>query len=205
MRKILSIAIMLGVGLLILAGYFFQGQLAPILTMVIHWGVVVLGTAILIGIFLLVRMHFHKLFKAKKGTGLSAVTVITFFFILISGLILPIDHPFFSDLILNIQIPVEASLLAVLAVTLFYASLCFIRTQGWTPLSIGFVLSVVVSLVLASNSLPIPAGSPAAEVVVFLRRLPLAGARGLLIGMALGGMLVGLRVLLAIDRPYGEK
>ncbi len=205
MRRILSIAIMLAAGLLILAGYFFQDLLAPILAMLIHWGVAVLGAGILIGILLLLHMHFNRLFNAEKGAGLSAVTVIAFFFILISGLTLSINHPFFSDLILNIQIPVEASLLAVLAVTLFYASLRFIRTQGWTPLSSGFLVSAVVSLVLASNILPIEDGSPAAEVVALFRRLPLAGARGLLLGMALGGMLVGLRVLLAIDRPYGEK
>jgi hypothetical protein len=41
------------------------------------------------------------------------------------------------------------------------------------------------------------------EALHFIQRLPLVGMRGILIGMALGGLIVGLRVLLAFDRPYG--
>jgi hypothetical protein len=37
-----------------------------------------------------------------------------------------------------------------------------------------------------------------------LRRLPMVGARGILLGMGLGGLIVGLRVLLTIEKPYGE-
>jgi hypothetical protein len=33
----------------------------------------------------------------------------------------------------------------------------------------------------------------------------LGGARGILIGVALGTLMTGLRVLFAIDRPYGGK
>jgi hypothetical protein len=106
---------------------------------------------------------------------------------------------------LNIQIPVEAGLLAVLGLVLFSASLRLIRTQGWTPLSISFLLSAVITLVFDSGVLPVASGSAFAQVIGFLRRLPLAGARGILIGMALGGLMVGLRVLLTLDRPYGEE
>ena len=40
------------------------------------------------------------------------------------------------------------------------------------------------------------------EVTAFLQRLPVAGARGILLGIALGSLTTGLRVLLAADRPY---
>jgi hypothetical protein len=33
-------------------------------------------------------------------------------------------------------------------------------------------------------------------------RLPIAGGRGILIGIALGSLTAGLRVLLGADRPY---
>jgi len=33
----------------------------------------------------------------------------------------------------------------------------------------------------------------------------LGGARGILIGVALGSLLTGLRVLFGFDRPYGGK
>ncbi|MFW5713526.1 MAG: hypothetical protein ACOCYU_02525 [Brevefilum sp.] len=205
MRRILAAAVLVGVGLLVLGGYAFQDLLAPALTLVFDWGVILLGAALLIGIGYLLRRHFTNLLTGEKSSAMSAITLMAFFFTLISGLILSTKNEFFSDLVLNIQIPVEASLLAVLAVTLFYASLRLIRTRGWTPLSMGFLLSAVISLVLESGVLPIASGSPAAQVVAVLRQLPLAGARGILIGMALGGLLVGLRVLLTLDRPYGEE
>jgi len=106
---------------------------------------------------------------------------------------------------LNIQIPVEASLLGVLAVILLIASLRLIRTQGWTPLSISFMVSAVIALVIESGVLPMAPQSLVGQVIGFLRRLPIAGTRGILMGMALGGLLVGLRVLLGVDRPYGEE
>ena len=205
MRKFLATGIVVAVGLLVLAGYAFQDYLAPITSMVVDWGVLVLGFAMLIGIGTLVQMHLVKLFKAEKGVALSAVTLMAFFFTFISGLILTTQSPFFSDLILNIQVPVEAGLLAVLAVTLFTASLRLIRTRGWSPISIAFLVSAVIALLLESGVFAFTSESPTGQFLEFLARLPIAGARGILLGMALGGMLVGLRVLLATDRPYGEK
>lgn len=205
MRKVLAAVLLTLVGLLILAGYAFQDFLAPVLGMVTGWGLVLLGAAFLIGIGYLLRMHILKLFSGEKKTGMSAIILVAFFFTLIAGLVLPTGSQFFSDLILHIQVPVETSLLAVLAVTLFFASLRLIRTRGWTPLSLGFLVSAVISLVLESGVLPIMPRSPADQAASFFNRLPLAGARGILLGMALGGLLVGLRVLLSIDRPYDEE
>ena len=205
MRKILAFAILAGVSLLILGGYAFQELLAPVLGMVMDWGLVLLGAAFLIGIGYLLRMHISNLFKAEKSVGMSGIFLVAFFFTLIAGLILPTENAFYSNLVLNIQLPVEASLLAVLAVTLFYASLRLVRTQGWTPLSVGFLVSALFSLVLESGILPIVPNSPIGQVVSLLSRLPLAGARGILLGMALGGLLVGLRVLLSFERPYDEE
>ena len=205
MKKILAVGIMAGVGLLILAGYAFQEALAPFVGVVVQWGLVLLGAAFLVGIGYLLQRHLSVLFNSEKRAGMSAVLLLAFFFTLIAGLALPAQNAFYSNLILNVQVPVEASLLALLAVILFYASLRLIRTRGWTPLSIGFLVSAVLSLVLESGVLPILPGSPAAGAVSVLQRLPLAGARGILMGMALGGLLVGLRILLTLDRPYDEE
>jgi hypothetical protein len=204
-RKILAFAILASVSLLILGGYAFQEPLAPVLGMVIDWGLVLLGAAFLVGIGYLLRMHINNLFKGEKRAGMSAIFLVAFFFTLLAGLILPTENAFYSNLILNIQVPVEASLLAVLAVMLVYASLRLIRTQGWTLLSVGFLVSAVFSLVLESGILPIVPNSPVGQVMSLLSHLPLAGARGILLGMALGGLLVGLRVLLSFERPYDEE
>ena len=204
MKRILTGVVVVGVGLTVLAGYMFPSRLAPVLNLIIDWGVLLLGAAVLIGVGYLLRMHIHKLVRPGKGWFTSLVALLAFGFTLIAGLALTSQDPFFVDLVLNIQVPVEASLLGILAVVLLYASLRFIRTQGWTPMSIGFFSSAILSLLLNLGYAAFNPGTIASELVTFLRRLPIAGARGVLIGMALGGLIVAMRVLLTIDRPYGE-
>lgn len=73
-------------------------------------------------------------------------------------------------------------------------------------MSISFLVSALISLVLNLRYLTPAVGTMAAEWVAFVKRLPLAGLRGILIGIALGGLIVSLRVLLGMDRPYeGEE
>jgi hypothetical protein len=202
MKKILPIIIACGTGLTILAGYFFQDLLAPVVGLLINWGIMLVGLAGLIGISYLVRMHFYRLAHRQKGGLYSAIVLIAFLFTFIAGLVLTPRNAIFRDWVLNIQVPVETSLLAILSVTLLSGSLYLIRTRGWTPMSVGFLFGALVSLILILAVLQFQPGSMGEVWVLFLRRLPLAGLRGILIGMALGGLIVGLRVLLAVDRPY---
>lgn len=203
MKKVFPTFIASATGLAILAGYFFQERLAPLLGLFIHWGILLVGLSGLIGIGYLLKMHFARITLNQKGRFYSAVVVSTFLFTLAAGFIVPQSgEVFYRDWVLNIQIPVEASLLAILAVTLLYSSLYLIRTRGWTPMSIGFLVSALVSLILNLGLIRFQPGSMGEEWLQFIRWLPLGGLRGILIGMALGGLIVGLRVLLALDRPY---
>jgi hypothetical protein len=202
MKKILPVIIACGTGLTILAGYFFQDRLAPILGLLINWGIILVGLASLIGIAYLVRMHIFRIAHRQKGGFYSVIVLLAFLFTFFAGLILSPQHAFYRDWVLNIQTPVEASLLAVLSVTLLYASLYLVRTRGWTPMSVGFLVGALVSLILNLAVFQFQQGSRGEVWALILRRLPLAGLRGILIGMALGGLIVGLRVLLAVDRPY---
>jgi hypothetical protein len=201
-KKIIPALIASATGLTVLAGYLFQDQLTPVLGLFINWGILLTGLASLIGIGYLVLMHVKRITHHQKGGFPSAVFLIAFLFTLGAGIILTPQSAVFRDWVLNIQVPVETSLLAILAVTLFYTSLHLIRTRGWTPMSIGFLISALFSLTLNIGYVQFQKGSQGAEWVLFIQRLPLAGLRGILIGMALGGLVVGLRVLLAIDRPY---
>ena len=202
MKKIFPIFVASSTGLTVLAGYFFQARLAPVLGLFIQWGILLAGLAGLIWIGYLLKRHVTRIALSQKGRVYSAVVMSTFLFTLVAGFIVPTGEGFYRNWVLNIQIPVEASLLAILAVTLLYGSLYMIRTRGWTPMSIGFLVSALTSLVLNLGFVQFQPGSLGEEWLQFIRRLPLAGLRGILIGMALGGLIVGLRVLLAMDRPY---
>ena len=105
----------------------------------------------------------------------------------------------------SVIVPVEASLMALLAVTLVYASVRLLRRRT-SAMSLVFLGTAVVMLI-ASASLPL------GDVGIFsdfLRPwmqhvLAMGGARGLLIGIGLGTLTTGLRVLMGADRPYGAE
>ena len=204
MKKILWIVIAALTGLTVLAGYFFQTQLSPALALIFEWGLVLLAVAGLIGIGMLLTRHIRRIIYWEKGAFYSVVVLVAFLVALIAGFVLTPKSELYRNLILNVQVPVEASLLAILAVTLLVASLRIIRVRGWTPMSIAFLVSAVFSLIINLSWIRTPSGSLAEGILAFFTRLPMIGARGVLLGMAIGGLVVGLRYLLAVDRSGGE-
>jgi hypothetical protein len=205
MRKIISVIILVLTGLVVLAGYFFQPLLSSVAGLFTDWAILLIGISGILGIGYLIRMHILRVAKKKKGSIYSILLMAVFLFTVAIGFAFSPQNEFFKDLILNVQIPIEASLLGVLAISLLYTSLRLIRVQGWTPLSIGFLSSALVMLFLNSGLLKFTPNSVPANISAYIQRLPIVGARGILIGMAIGGLIVGLRVLLAIDRPLGEE
>jgi hypothetical protein len=104
-------------------------------------------------------------------------------------------------MVTSVQVPVEASLLAILAVSLLYAAVRLLR-QRRDPLSILFLASAVIFMILGSGlltSFDVPFLNTLADA---LNRLPVAGMRGILLGVALGSLTTGLRILMGADRPY---
>jgi hypothetical protein len=58
-------------------------------------------------------------------------------------------------------------------------------------------------LVVSSGIFGDPAAGPLSSGFYgTFNRLPIAGARGILLGIALGSVTTGLRILLGADRPY---
>jgi hypothetical protein len=205
MKKVLPLVILILTGIFVLAGYFFQSQLSPVIEMIINWGILLLGMMGILGVFYLVRMHFIRVLKGKKGAFYSIVLIVMFIVVAILGFVASSTNQFYRDLILNVQIPVEASLLGIIAVSLMITSLRLVRTKGWTPLTIAFMISALLTLFVNLGMFSFGEGSIGAISIWIFQRLQIAGARGLLIGMAIGGLIVGLRYLLTIERPFGEK
>lgn len=204
MKRIIAILVASLTGLTVLAGYFFQAQLANLTGLLIEWGILLIGLAGVIGIGYLLKMHLVRVVRWQKGSLLSLIVLVAFLVTVGIGFFLPSESAFFRNWVLNIQIPVETSLLAILTVTMLFASLRIIRTRGWTLMSASFLISALISLILNLHYLNPAIGTAGAEWLEFVRRLPLAGLRGILIGIALGGLIVGLRVLLGMDRPYED-
>jgi len=208
LKGILSVAIAIAAGLLVLAGYFFAQEatgnanlFGSIRLTLLNWAIVLAGFAVFVGILNLLIVHFSKIRNQKKGAAYSVLLILALVITFVIGLIKPSQAEFIFN---TFQLPVEASLMAMLAVTLTYASIRLMRRR-FNLLSAIFLITAVLIL-LGTAPLPILGDFPILSdwVRPFLAQVMAAsGARGILLGVALGTLTTGLRVLFGADRPYG--
>lgn len=206
MKKILPITnavIAIASGSIVLLGYFFPGLLGGVQSILIGWAIILASFALLLGIFNLAIVHWKKI--GSEGTG-SIYSIVLLVSLVLTMIIVSISGPAgsFSLWIFNsIQVPVEISLLAVLAFVLVYAAARLLtRRPKWYT-----ILFLVTVLLVLLGSVPlffVGEVGLLSTVSGWLAQVPaVAGARGLLLGVALGTVATGLRILIGIDRPYG--
>jgi hypothetical protein len=196
-----ALALAVITGLLILAGYFVA-PLSGLLSILLNWAIIVAGSATIVGVFNLILVHGTRIHNRERGGAYSALLLVSLFATFIFGLALGPDHPEMRRLIGTIIVPVESSLMALLAVSLLYGAMRLLRRRA-ELMSVVF-LATAVLMMLASATLPF---GDAIGLHNFIRPwlqhvLSLGGARGMLIGIALGTLVTGLRVLLGAERPY---
>jgi hypothetical protein len=185
-----------------LAGYFVPIPLLGVVqSTLLGWAVIVGAFAALVGITNLVLNHWRKLTTKINRDFYSLFALIGFVLALVVGLWFGPGDPVVQKGVEAIIMPVEASLMAALAVALAYACLRLLRHR-MDAMSIMFVISTVVFLILGSGLLAGIDVPLMRDITTFIDRLPVAGARGILLGIALGGLTAGLRILMGADRPY---
>ncbi len=210
LRAPVSAAIAIGVGIVVLAGYFIP-SITNIRFALLRTGLVLAAVALLVGIINLLSVHFKKMGSDNENSGYSLILVIALLLTLVVGIIdmvqsYMLGQPNFQMtnwIFTYIQLPIETSLLAVIAVSLTYAAASILRKR-MDLFSITFFL-VILLVLLGSFSIP-PATLSFLHVIRdWIIRVPaLGGARGLLIGIALGTITTGIRILMGTDRPYGD-
>lgn len=202
--RTISVALAIATGLLVLLGYFLP-PLAGVQSLLLNWAIILAGVAALVGVFNLISVHGDKIRRREKGSIYSILLLVSLFATFIFGIFLGPDNPNIRRLAEAIIFPVEAALMALLAVTLLYASIRLLRRRP-DLMSLVFLITAVFML-FASATLPFGEISPLNnEVRPWVQQvLALGGTRGILIGVALGTLTTGLRVLFGEDRPYGGK
>ena len=205
----ISTAIAIGVGIVVLAGYFIP-SIINIRFILLRTGLVLAAVALLVGIINLLTVHIRKMGAEGENSGYSLILIITLLVTLAVGIIDMIQtylagQPNFQMtnwVFTYIQLPIETSMLAVTTVSLTYAAANILRKR-MDLFSITFFF-VILLVLLGSFSLP-SANLPFLHVVHdWIIRVPaLGGARGLLLGIALGTITTGIRILMGTDRPYG--
>lgn len=200
---ILSAMAAISAGIIVLLGYFVSIDPLPDLRLLLtDWAIVIAGMAVLVGIFNLVAVQMEKIRTRQKGGVYGALLVLSLIATFGFGLLLGPDDPFMRMAVDAVIVPVEAALMSILAVTLIYASIRLFRRR-MDAMSVLFLVAAVVFMLAM---MPTPFGPiPGERIILFVEgAVARGGARGLLIGIALGTLLTGVRVLFGADRPYGD-
>lgn len=202
MRAPAATAIAIGIGLVILAGYFLPfPQLIALQSTLLGWAVIVGAFAGLVAITNLALTHWRKATSRNNRDLYSFIALAGFLATLVVGLWFGPADPLVHQIVQSVQVPVEASLMAALAIALGYASVRLLR-QRKDGFSFLFVFSALIFLIISSGLL-VGVNIPIVQdITAFIDRLPVAGARGILLGIALGSLTTGLRILMGADRPY---
>jgi hypothetical protein len=202
--SIVSAIAAMSAGIIVLLGYFVSIEPLPDLRLLLtDWGIVIAGMAVLVGIFNLVAVQMEKIRTRQKSSAYGALLVLSLIITFGFGLLLGPDNPLMRMAVDAVIVPVEAALMAILAVTLIYASIRLFRRR-MDAMSILFLVAAIIFMLAM---MPTPFGPvPGNQFFLFIEgAVATGGARGLLIGIALGTLLTGLRVLFGVDRPYGDK
>jgi hypothetical protein len=195
-------------GVIVLLGYFIESDRIQNLRLVImQWAVILAAAALFIGLVNMVSANWRKLAQQEPGWVYSAVLILSFLVTLTLALIFKPDNPVPQFIFNTFLFPIESSLLALLSVTLLVAGFRLLqrRRDTFTLLFLGTALIVL----LGTGPWFIGSGSALNQIVGWIRnwlaQVPAAaGARGILLGVALGAVATGLRILLGSDRPYGD-
>ena len=195
-------------GLFVLLGYFVDlAVIRDLRDLFMRWAMLLSAAALILGLINLLAVHLHRVNAQEAGWPHSALLIMFLLVTLVLGVFFGADNKVVLSLFDYIQLPVEASLMALLAVSLAVAGFRLVSRRR-DFFSLVFIGSAFLVL-LGTAPWPIGAGSVLQEAMSQLRLWvaqvwAAGGARGVLLGVALGAITTGLRVLLAADRPYGD-
>lgn len=203
MKKFVFIFITVLSGIIVLLGIFlpstvFNGVKQELL----NWTIILSSLSMIIAIIGLLTVHWKKIFTKEKADYASIFFLIGFLLVLITGIFGQFENKLFLNLSKTVIISVESSLLAVLSLTLAYASYRFFQKKQ-DFLSIIFGVSTILFLLIFSGILSAGENSPLLENIVSgINSLPIAGSAGILIGIAIGAIVTSLRALFGFIHPF---
>jgi hypothetical protein len=191
-------------GIFVLIALTFPVSLGSYLILVLNWAIIIGAMGLLVAIAHLFLAQLRRLIRGDRGSFYSLVFIMIFLLSLIGGLWLGVDNANYRLWVASIQKPLEISLMGLLALVLTSSAVQLFRSRGWNPLTLAFGISALLFLVIGLGFLQALNIRELTLVLNVFEQLPLIGARGLVIGMAVGALLLGLRVLMGLQRPWGD-
>jgi hypothetical protein len=168
---------------------------------------VVAAVALFVGVLNLIAVHMGRFVRSEHGWPYSLIVLVTALVVIVLRILDRADiwpgklkgEQISVRVFESVQVSLESALAALLVFFLVYAAYRLLRRRV-TVWNVAFSAVVVVILL---GSIPLNKTDALADVRDWLIRVPVsAGARGLLIGVGLGTVTVGVRVLIGQDRSF---
>jgi hypothetical protein len=213
---VLTTALVTGIGLIVLVGLLVDedfGALGVLVSaspvrvltdVLLRLSAAVLALTVLLGAFNLLGVNVSRVLRGRTFSARLGSTVLvgSFLTVILVRIIDGLNRTNNTGVILErVQVPIGAALNSLLFFVLVWGAMRILR-RGLTWGRLLFVLTVLVtlaSLVLSTTD------STARQFSEWLLSVPVsAGASGVLLGVALGTLVAGVRVLIGQDRQYGE-
>ncbi len=204
-RRNLPLVITFIAGMLMIGDYYIK--VPNFNTLVADWlkFVNVAATfAVVIGIVTLTRIHARRLSQHKEGWHNSLALIIALYGLLITGLVLGegkfTAHPTYAYWFNNLYVPLDSTIFSMLAFYIASASYRAFRARS-AEATVLLISAVVVMIGRAPIGPAI--WSDLVPITSWIMAVPnTAGMRGIVIGVALGVLSMGVRVLLGRERGY---
>ncbi len=188
------------VGLLVLLGALLPIPiLASIRADVLHGAAIVAAFAMVLAFANVLRVHLSRLVSRQAKQRFTSLILLlaamsTFVVVLLQG---P-EGTVAKALMDNVLVPGQSALLALTAVTLVLAGARLLRTRR----RVSSVLFLLVALLVLLTTVPFVYPEILETGMRFVGAISTGSMRGLLLGVALGTVVTGLRIILGIDRPH---
>jgi len=200
-KRLTVLAGLIGIFFLISA-YSDQPAVRTARTMLIHWASLVAAVLLFIAIidFVIARIR-----GIKDHTGsfiYNLISLLIFLIVFFYGFSNQAGASSVQSTVFMIQSSVESVMTGLICLVMIYGIYRVARSQR-SLLKSYFLFSTIFFLVLYSgffSFLKLPAFL--SKIIDFIRILPVGGLYGLLIGIAIGALVTGIRVLFFGDHPY---
>ncbi|HSR32942.1 MAG TPA: hypothetical protein VLY63_20455 [Anaerolineae bacterium] len=207
LKRMLPTAVAIAVGIFVLLAVFTPSPMFDaVSTYFIDTAIIIAAFALFLGVINVLRVHARKIQMGGPGGIFSVVLIASMLIVLVIGLpALPgrpsgPSQPIVQWIFEYIQTPVQASLSALLV---FFVLTAAYRLLLLRNLESAVMLLVVLIVLIGQVSLGLVPVLP--KLRDWVLNVPvLAGVRGILLGVALGAVLTGIRLLLGVERPYSD-
>lgn len=192
-------AIAISVGGLVLVDRFVANTYLDALGFFFIDVAIILGAfAVILGFFNVLGAHVQRVRNKQVAWPYSLILLLFTLFVLAAGMI-PSASPLFGEVFNSVQYPLQAAVASLLI--FFVASAAF---RALRVRSVESFILVAVALIVLLGQVPLTAELTA--IKDWILSVPaMAGLRGLILGVALGTVITGLRVLIGLERPYRDR